>query len=78
MAKTAFIASCSKKVSALSGDTNVIAVSPAVMSVISPPNTLNRQFDVVEPDLAWVTDFTYIRTHEGWLYLTVVIDLFSR
>jgi putative transposase len=26
----------------------------------------------------WVTDFTYIRTHEGWLYLTVVIDLFSR
>jgi putative transposase len=42
------------------------------------PNTLDRQFDVVEPDLAWVTDFTFIRTHEGWLYLTVVIDLFSR
>jgi len=28
--------------------------------------------------MVWVTDFTYIRTHEGWLYLTVVIDLFSR
>jgi len=26
----------------------------------------------------WVTDFTYIRTHEGWLYLTIVLDLFSR
>lgn len=42
------------------------------------PNTLSRQFDVDQPDIAWVTDFTYIRTYEGWLYLTVVIDLFNR
>lgn len=42
------------------------------------PNTLNREFEVMEPNKAWVTDFTYIRTHEGWLFLTVVIDLFSR
>jgi len=42
------------------------------------PNTLDRQFEVDEPNQAWVTDFTYIRTHEGWLYLTVVLDLFSR
>jgi len=42
------------------------------------PNTLNREFTVSQPDQAWVTDFTYIRTYEGWLYLTVVIDLFSR
>jgi len=42
------------------------------------PNTLNREFTVGKPDQAWVTDFTYIRTYEGWLYLTVVIDLFSR
>lgn len=42
------------------------------------PNTLKRQFQVAQPNQAWVTDFTYIRTHEGWLYLTVVIDLFSR
>lgn len=42
------------------------------------PNTLNREFTVDQPDQAWVTDFTYIRTYEGWLYLTVVIDLFSR
>jgi len=32
------------------------------------PNTLDRQFEVDEPNRAWVTDFTYIRTHEGWLY----------
>lgn len=42
------------------------------------PNTLDRQFEVDRPDQAWVTDFTYIRTHEGWLYLTIVLDLFSR
>lgn len=42
------------------------------------PNTLDREFEVDQPNKTWVTDFTYIRTHEGWLYLTVVIDLFSR
>lgn len=42
------------------------------------PNTLDRQFAVDRPNQSWVTDFTYIRTHEGWLYLTVVLDLFSR
>lgn len=42
------------------------------------PNHLQRQFNVREPNQSWVTDITYIRTHEGWLYLAVVIDLFSR
>jgi putative transposase len=41
-------------------------------------NVLNRAFSVATPNKSWVTDFTYIRTHQGWLYLTVVIDLFSR
>ncbi len=41
-------------------------------------NRLDRQFDVAVPDKAWVTDITYIRTHEGFAYLAVVIDLFSR
>ncbi len=41
-------------------------------------NTLDRQFDVDEPDRVWVSDITYIRTHEGFLYLAIVIDLFSR
>lgn len=40
-------------------------------------NILNRQFQVNEPNRAYVTDITYIPTHEGWLYLTVMIDLFS-
>ncbi|WP_086788519.1 IS3 family transposase [Pseudomonas sp. GM25] len=47
---------------------------PAVAS----PNLLKRQFDVREPNKVWVTDITYIRTYEGWLYLAVVLDLFSR
>lgn len=42
------------------------------------PNRLQRQFDPSGPDQAWVSDITHIRTHEGWLYLAVVVDLFSR
>ena len=41
-------------------------------------NRLERAFTVEHPDRAWVTDITYIRTWQGWLYLAVVIDLFSR
>lgn len=41
-------------------------------------NRLSRQFTVDQPDVAWVTDFTYVRTYEGWLYVCVVLDLFSR
>lgn len=41
-------------------------------------NTLARQFDVGAPDKVWVTDITYIRTQEGFAYLAVVIDLYSR
>jgi hypothetical protein len=47
---------------------------PAVVA----DNTLDRQFEVDAPDTVWVADITYIRTHEGWSYLSVVIDLFSR
>ena len=42
------------------------------------PNTLKRQFTVTRPNKAWVTDITYIRTWQGWLYRAVVMDLFSR
>jgi transposase InsO family protein len=42
------------------------------------PNLLNRQFTVAAPDTVWVGDITYIPTDEGWLFLAVVIDLFSR
>ena len=41
-------------------------------------NVLDRQFEVDEPDRIWVSDITYIWTVAGWLYLAVVIDLYSR
>lgn len=41
-------------------------------------NTLGRQFDVSAPNTVWVTDITYIKTYEGFAYLAVVIDLYSR
>lgn len=41
---------------------------PAVVS----PNRLDRRFDVTAPNVAWVTDITYIRTHEGWLWSSTV------
>jgi len=47
---------------------------PAVLA----KNTLDRQFDPERPNHAWVTDITMIRTYEGWLYLAVVVDLYSR
>jgi putative transposase len=45
---------------------------------IIAPNKLQREFTVHYPDRAWVTDITYIRTWQGWLYLAVVMDLFAR
>lgn len=42
------------------------------------PNHLDRQFTVAQPNQAYVGDITYIHTQEGWLYLAVVIDLYSR
>ena len=41
-------------------------------------NLLNREFTVALPNTVWVTDITYIRTWQGWLYLAVVLDLYSR
>jgi putative transposase len=42
------------------------------------PNLLARRFAVAQPNTAWVTDMTYIWTAQGWLYLAVITDLFSR
>ena len=47
---------------------------PAVVA----ENRLEQRFEASRPDQVWVTDITYIKTHEGWLYLSVVINLFSR
>ena len=42
------------------------------------PNILDRQFNPAQPNQVWTTDITYIWTLQGWLYLAVVIDLYSR
>lgn len=42
------------------------------------PNLLRQDFRVALPNLAWVSDFTYVPTDEGWLYLCSFVDLFSR
>ncbi len=42
------------------------------------PNVLDRQFTATAPNQKWVADFTYVWTHEGWLYVAVVLDLYSR
>jgi putative transposase len=42
------------------------------------PNELQRKFQVTEPDAFWNGDITYVWTAEGWLYLAVLLDLFSR
>ena len=41
-------------------------------------NLLNREFGATEANVKWASDITYIWTREGWLYLAVVLDLFSR
>lgn len=41
-------------------------------------NLLDRNFTALEPDVAWVADITYVWTQQGWLYLAVILDVFSR
>jgi putative transposase len=45
---------------------------------VVPSNILDRQFAAERPNHKWIADFTYIWTAEGWLYVSAVIDLFSR
>lgn len=45
---------------------------------LAAPNLLNQDFSATQPDQKWVSDITYIDTAEGWLYLAVIVDLFSR
>jgi transposase InsO family protein len=42
------------------------------------PNLLQRDFHTERPDAVWVSDITYIWTRQGWLYLAVILDLYSR
>jgi transposase InsO family protein len=47
-------------------------------SLETAPNILQRRFDPNAPNTAWAADITYLPTHEGWLYLAIVLDLWSR
>jgi len=51
-----------------------VAGKPSIVT----PNRLKREFTVTHPDRVWVSDITYIRTWQGWLYLAAVMDLYSR
>lgn len=42
------------------------------------PNILERNFNPAKPSESWVSDITYVRTFQGWLYLTVIMDLYDR
>jgi len=52
----------------------IIAGRPSIIT----PNKLERAFTVDQPNRVWVTDITYIRTWQGWLYLAAVMDLYAR
>ena len=54
------------------------ATTDSQHAMVVAPNTLDREFDVDEPNKVWVTDITYIWTREGWLYLAAILDLYSR
>jgi putative transposase len=45
---------------------------------LGAPNLLNREFTASQPNAKWVSDTTYVWTAEGWLYVAVILDLFSR
>jgi putative transposase len=65
-----------QKIKALRGykAPRMIAGRPSIIA----PNTLQREFTVDRPNRVWVTDVTYIRTWQGWLYLAAVMDLYAR
>jgi transposase InsO family protein len=54
------------------------AVTDSTHKMPVAKNLLNRQFEQSKPNQAWVADTTYVWTAEGWLYLAVMLDLFSR
>jgi putative transposase len=72
-----------KRVSKLMRDNGIVAVrksaTPAMPAgTADGRNLLDRKFHVTEPNRYWASDITYIATRQGWLYLAVTMDLFSR
>ena len=75
-----------KCVERLMRDNGIVARSPRRRCITTirddadavTENVLNREFTTSAPNVVWVGDITYIRTQEGWLYLAVLLDLYSR
>ncbi len=56
----------------------MLATTNSNLTLPVSPDLLERNFSTSKPNRIWTGDITYVRTAEGWLYLAVVIDLFSR
>jgi transposase InsO family protein len=56
----------------------VVTTQPSRTQERVAPNHLDQKFTVEEPNKVWVSDITYVATQEGWLYVAVILDLFSR
>ena len=56
----------------------VVTTQPSKSPERVAPNHLDQKFIVEEPNKVWVSDITYVATQEGWLYVAIVLDLFSR
>jgi putative transposase len=75
-----------KKISRLMAKYNLLAKARRKMRYTTDsnhklpvaPNLLDQNFEVTNPNEVWVGDITYLKTTEGWLYLSVLIDLYSR
>ena len=48
------------------------------LSPVAAPDLVRRDFSATHPDAVWLSDFTYIRTWEGWSYLSIVLDVHTR
>jgi putative transposase len=59
-------------------ESNVKATTDSKHSLPLAENLLNRDWSTTGPNQKWVTDITYVWTQEGWLYLAIVMDLYSR
>ena len=55
-----------------------VRTTDSTRTMPTPPNVLARNFTATAPDQVWAGDVTYLPTHEGWLYLAVLLDLYSR
>jgi len=56
----------------------VVRTTVADTSAPRPPDRVNRQFKADRPNQLWVSDFTYVSTWQGWLYVAFVIDVYAR